>query len=475
MRTVSRSALAFAWDAVTSYGEPVAGADRDHVRIPLSQQELARRHRCAPSTVAWYLRCLGPVVVTRRQGLVLDRHALTMLMGDQCELTSRTAAVERELLEAFAQPAADGTPAQFLRSPATLRPASLQDIATHLGINRSSAHRHLTALEQAGRLTLTGRRRHLAAPADDASSKEPLMQEGLPAADRTSGSVTPDQLLQLLDKVTEVMGLVASIAGQMVEADRLPETGRADPRTSGAQNPRASGAQTAAGVGSRTADAADHPRGSLLAFDLIDSNDDQIKSDPSDLRAEESRKPPCLRAEESRGTSSPDWTPADLPRLLAPLLEECDRRSLPGVADAQRVIASLLPYSSEQVTAAARQMATDLRSGAPMRSPIAILVRKAEDGDPYYFRSVRPAGPTAPLPEIVDHDEPVDEEAVAAVASLDAGALQAVDEAVRVHVERLLGPELATKAFAAPETLAHWRPIVWRTTRVSEPQAEEHP
>ncbi len=137
------------------------------------------------------------------------------------------------------------------------------------------------------------------------------------------------------------------------------------------------------------------------------------------------------------------------------------------------MVSSLRPYTAEQVSGAARQMAVDLRSGAPMRSPIAILVRKAEDGDPYYFRCTPPAKPSTPPPTIVEPDEPVDQEAVSAVASLDDAALRQLDEAVRAQVERILGAELAASALTGPETIAHWRPIVWRSRHPSEPTVKE--
>ena len=106
-------------------------------------------------------------------------------------------------------------------------------------------------------------------------------------------------------------------------------------------------------------------------------------------------------------------------------------------------------------------MAADLRSGAPMRSPIAILVRKAEDGDPYYFRAHRAADPPPPLPAVIDEpDEPVDAEAVAAVERLDPDALEQLDAAVAAHVRGILGER--TSALDSPAALAYWRPIVWR-------------
>jgi hypothetical protein len=448
---LSRTALAFAWDAVTLYGEPLAGDGTDHVRVRLSQQELARRNRCSPSTVSWYLRRLGPVVVTRRDGLVFDRAALATLPTPTARVAPRTAAVERELLDSFARPTADGTRVELLAgSPGEPRPASLQDVAAQLGINRSSAFRHVAALERAGHLQRQGRR--LYAVSTDHPTKEPTVDQHPhePAA-AVVGAVTPQQLLHLLDKVTELLGLVAGMANHLLAA--------CTPATPAAHDSRFCGAQAAEDGELRAAVAADRGRGSSSESDLIECFDVEITSNQSNQRIADSRPSDKLRAETSR--IDPDWSPDQLPQLLAPLLEECDRLDLPGVADAQRVVASLRPFVAEQIAGAARQMAADLRSGAPMRSPIAILMRKAEDRDPYYFRVARPQEPPPPAPRAIDElEEPVDAEAEAAVAQLDEDALAQLDEAVAAHVRGILGDH--TSALESPATVAYWRPIVWR-------------
>ncbi len=188
-------------------------------------------------------------------------------------------------------------------------------------------------------------------------------------------------------------------------------------------------------------------------------SDSEITSDQSPLRAADSRQ---RRAEEPRTATGQDWTAAELPVLLAPLLDECVRQTLPGVTDERRVLESLAPYDAEQVAATARQMAADLRGGAPMRSPIAILVRKADEANPYYFRSKAvPAAPPTP-PPLVEEAAPIDEEAVAAVAALDPQALADLDKWVTTRVQRLLGPAAANRALSSEATLDHWRPIVWR-------------
>lgn len=465
------AAVAFALEAISEWGEPVAGVGHNHVLVRLSQQELARRTRCAPSTVAWYLRQLGPAVVDRRHGLVFDREALAGLDAARPELAPRTVAVERELLDAFARPAADGTRPEFLCGPATTRPASLQDFAFHLGINRSSAHRHVRALEEAGRLQRRGRRLYIADCVTPTTKEPPVDDRSSDTAHLEPKPVTTEQVLQLLDKVADVMGMVVGIVGQLLPTGSVSAEGQPEPRPSGARDSRLVGARTGAEAELRAVPAADGVRGSFSGFDLIDKIDPQITSNQPSARGSDSRVNEKLRVEHPR--SATDWTAEQLPDLLAPLLEECDRRSLPGVADAQRVIASLRLYTADQVRAAARQMAADLRSGAPMRSPIAILVRKAEDGDPYYFRCAPLAEQAKPAPALVERDEPVDHHALTAVASLDDATLEQLDAAVRTYVGRILGPELAASALRGAETMAHWRPIVWRLQQPLEPTARE--
>ncbi|MDQ6838042.1 MAG: helix-turn-helix domain-containing protein, partial [Actinomycetota bacterium] len=287
------------------------------MRVHLSQQELARRNRCAPSTISWYLRRLGPAVVTRRGGIVFDRAVLAELRTTTSSLAPRTVVVERELLERFARPTADGTLVELLAGgPADPKPASLQDLADELGINRSSAHRHVTALERAGRLERHGRRLYAVPP--DRPAKEPNVDhqphEPAPAG---LGLVTPQQVLALLDKVTELLTLVAGMANQFIPASQPATAIDSDPRFVTAHDPRFCGAHSADDDQLRAAAVADQGRGSSSEIDLIDRNDGAITSNQSVSRVAESRPPDQLRAEEPRIEA--DWSRDDLPGLLAPL------------------------------------------------------------------------------------------------------------------------------------------------------------
>ena len=105
------------------------------------------------------------------------------------------ALVERELLESFAQPAADGTYELLVNHPAGPKPPSLQDLATQLGINRSSAHRHVSALERAGRLQRHGRRLYAVSPGDP--TKEPIVEHETPGPRTAVPAPAPEALGRL--------------------------------------------------------------------------------------------------------------------------------------------------------------------------------------------------------------------------------------------------------------------------------------
>ena len=455
--TKSGAALAFASQAIAQYGEPV-GSRPDRVCIRLSQQELARRSRCAPSTVSWYLRSLGSAVVTRRGGVVFDVEALAGLR-DTKRLAPRTAVVERELLASFARPTGDDSQVELLvGDPTNPRPPSLQDLATQLGVNRSSAHRHISALEAAGRFRRDGRR--LYAVTGPATTKEPLVDID-PSTAPPLGAVTPQQVMELLDKVTELLAMVATMANGLLSP--------AQSAIDGAHDPRICCAQTADGAQLRAAAVAVRTRGFSSKEPLTDKTDVEITSNHSASSREDPRPHDEQRAGRSRIDLPPDWTPDQLPELLAPLLEACERLGLPGVSDGQRVVEAMRPYQAGQIAAAARLMAADLGAGAPMRSPIAILVAKADNRDPYYFRNPAPqTEPSRPAMVVEDDEQPVDAEAAAAVQELDTEELARLDEVVDAHVRRLLGAD--TSALRSPATLAYWRPIVWRQLQQPAPE-----
>nr|MDQ6946064.1 hypothetical protein [Actinomycetota bacterium] len=151
-------ALQWAQDAIASYGRPRADGS---VELPC-QADLNVHFgfdRGSGATSA-YLRALGPAVRRKRGGVVLDELILRRLL-DEAEATpdvlpSRTAAVARDLALRLGQPSEHGTALMATRN-SRQQPATEADMATALGLSRSSVHRHLLRLRAAGRLRLRGR------------------------------------------------------------------------------------------------------------------------------------------------------------------------------------------------------------------------------------------------------------------------------------------------------------------------------
>ena len=79
---MSRRAAAWAWDAISAVGVEMDGG---LVRLPHSQAELSARFGWPRNDgrVAAYLRALGPAVVSRRDGVVLDRRVLATIAPRQ--------------------------------------------------------------------------------------------------------------------------------------------------------------------------------------------------------------------------------------------------------------------------------------------------------------------------------------------------------------------------------------------------------
>ena len=104
-----------------------------------------------------------------------------------------------------------------------------------------------------------------------------------------------------------------------------------------------------------------------------------------------------------RASNSPAQTArsrTQLETLLQPLIEECSRRSLLGVTNADGASEALAPYSDEQVQQAQRLILADLRAGKgkPIQKPIGLLVKLANVGSPEYFTAPPPTPPIVATP-----------------------------------------------------------------------------
>lgn len=152
MTLAERRAATWARTVIDLYGVPHA----DRWLIPLTQAQLAEEMGWARNsgTVATYLAALGPVVRQRRGGIALDPQRLADLenrLAAPPPTTDRTDQVARDLTMRLGRPTPHGT-TLMTRVGATSRPASLADMASLLGLHRSTVHRHLERLTTAGRL-----------------------------------------------------------------------------------------------------------------------------------------------------------------------------------------------------------------------------------------------------------------------------------------------------------------------------------
>jgi hypothetical protein len=102
----------------------------------------------------------------------------------------------------------------------------------------------------------------------------------------------------------------------------------------------------------------------------------------------------------------------ELDELLAPLVALCDGLQLVGVTNRTRLHAALHGYTYGQVEQAIGMLARQLRAGAPIRSPVGLLVRLAEQRDRSYFPPPASPPPATPRPA---HMEPPPVEATGSV------------------------------------------------------------
>jgi hypothetical protein len=148
-----RRAAAWARDVIELYGRP---DEHDVWLVPVTQAELAQRMGWARNsgTVGTYLATLGPVVRQRRGGIVFDEHLLVQMesrLAQATAATGRSDEIARDLAMRMGQPTAHGTVLMAGTGPKA-KPASLADMATLLGIHRSTVLQHLRRLAKDGRL-----------------------------------------------------------------------------------------------------------------------------------------------------------------------------------------------------------------------------------------------------------------------------------------------------------------------------------
>jgi hypothetical protein len=111
----------------------------------------------------------------------------------------------------------------------------------------------------------------------------------------------------------------------------------------------------------------------------------EVHEEPHSLTGTETRERSRESGEDSRTGNDDEAASERIDQALEPLLELCNRGHLVGVTNRQRLHHALSSYQPDQVEHAIRLLCTQLRTGAPIRSPIGLLVRLAEQHHTTYF------------------------------------------------------------------------------------------
>ena len=158
MRTARGVALRWIREVLQTYGQPRLDGS---CLVPMNQAELSEASgwSAASGTVSAYLNALGPAVLQRRGGIVVDRAALARLEqtnpGPE-ELPSRTYEVAKLLALRLGRPGPRGTEL-VMSEPEGERPARVVDMAAAVSLSPSTVSRHLARLRRAGRIRRRGR------------------------------------------------------------------------------------------------------------------------------------------------------------------------------------------------------------------------------------------------------------------------------------------------------------------------------
>jgi hypothetical protein len=135
-----------------------------------------------------------------------------------------------------------------------------------------------------------------------------------------------------------------------------------------------------------------------------EQTDSQTENYLTDSLTREPREQPREPREEVRVLANHDRD-AEIDGLVAPLVRICERRRLVGITNRTRLHDALLPYDSDQIRHAVDLLTSQIDAGIPIRSPIGLLVRIAQQGDTTYFAK-------NPTRTVTDHDDAAEPEAV---------------------------------------------------------------
>jgi hypothetical protein len=445
----STRALAFICDAIARHGEDLGDG---RVRIGASQASLARDARCSRGTVAYYLACLGPAILSRQGGLVIDQAALAAVKK-QSSQHQRSAEVAEILVRTWGRPSTDAGVVELVGSDA--RAPGVRQIAACLGIARSSAQRHLEALARSGRLRRAGRRLYLATSAEIFDPP-------------TQASPKPLSVPEEAQFLTEALGsalveLGSRLAALGAQLSNIGVTARTH-RDNGARTVLAPVAQSANGTGRFVGTGVNQQIQEAMKCFLSYPENREMRAS---VRAPLSRDVRAESPYQDRPVVTRQVHLSDeraIAEAIAPLVAACECHGWPAVVDrtGRDWLALYSPAELRRgVTNVLREVEHGMKTNTTCR-PLGLLVYKARHDEDFFAEPVLPASAPAVQVLLEDSSETPDEEAAAAVAAMDADELAALDAALR---RRLRIRRLIDEVFANPETLARQRQQAWRTAR----------
>lgn len=441
-----RRAVTWAWEVIAEHGTQL---DDGTVNIGRSQAELSRLggHRRNDGRIYAYVRDLGDVVVQRRGELILDQRRLAELERTMVvrPLTQRTIDVGARLTEAFGRPAADGTIVLSVDTPEGERPARLGDMASELGMNRSSTHRHLRALQNHSDRPVDA---HTLSPAAELAERVALLEE----------------LVDLDHQIIAGLSRRAELCAAL-HLDGGPADSIAPPS-------RPEGAMRAENPADRA------PEGAMRAgFPADHGSQDEIRSDEnasSSLISSPEAAPcapenprPCApenpRTGEEPAAGRTDGFRDDVLALCPDLIAGCERHNLPGPTNLDGLTRALAGRTADEIRHAQKRIARDL-TGGRIRNPFGLLASVADaahESHRVYFRP-RPDRTASPV-VLLDEEPPVDTEAVAAVTALAAaGDTTALDGLDRSIADTYRSPRAVDAIRNDPAALLASRARAWR-------------
>jgi hypothetical protein len=404
-------------------------------------------------------------------------------------LTPRTMEIATALSHQFGRPAADGTVTLQIdsdRDSWAPIPPRLTDMGDALGMSRSSAQRHMSSLRSHGYLA-GGRRRGGplrlvpdAGPGPDQvlwqlvnaqaelvsllSAAHTLRDEAQRLSDHIGADDGPAESQGALSRLAETQAeLIGTFSRAHSLRDEIDDIYRLLPSSAPfapvlrAEKGADCGAEGADESAERRAGPEEKIRKDLPSSSLFfsDQGADRIGQSAGQKARNEARTTDdgSVKHQQMDGDEGPaggGWGTGDLALMCAGLSEACQARGRQGANNWAGLAQALTGYTRDQVIAAQRTLANDVRSSRPINNPFGLLAKVASPAHPQhlcYFRPER-ARPEFRLPSPIAqpdgpgaaHEEDPDVDAARAVAALEASGpseeLDALDRYARSHMYR---------------------------------------